>query len=155
MILSHICQTLMHMKYLPAIILACCFTISASAQTDTAFVVEDSLTSVQVEASFPGGLNAWRKYLEQNLKSDLGEKYIIIPKGKKSAKQTVIVSFVVDIDGTVSDVKADNLSEVHPKLAAEAVRVIRKGPNWVPAELNGKKVKYRQRQSITWVLSED
>jgi periplasmic protein TonB len=138
-------------------IIACFITTAVFSQAvDSVKIIDiDTLTTVRIEAYFPGGLTAWRKYLEQNLDSDLGSKYIKIPKGKKSATQTVIVSFVVDVDGTISDVKADNENEVHPRIAAESVRVIRKGPNWVPARLNGKKVKYRQKQSITWVVSED
>lgn len=144
------------MKYLAAVTVACFFSLAASAQNGNPPVIQvDSFTSVQVEAYFPGGLSAWRRYLEQNLKTELGSKYIKIPKGQKSARQTVVVSFVVDVDGSISDVKADNENEVHPKIAAESVRVIRSGPNWVPAQLNGKKVKYRQKQTITWVVDEE
>ena len=107
-------------------------------------------TSVQVEAEFPGGAKAWKKYLEKNLNVDLAQ-LIPLPKGEKTARQTVIVSFLVDSLGNISDVKAENASEVLPALAREAVRVIKNGPKWKAAQLNGKEVIYRQGQSITWV----
>jgi periplasmic protein TonB len=107
-------------------------------------------TSVQIEAQFPGGLKAWKKYLEKNLNVALAQ-LVPLQKGEKTAMQTVIVSFKIDAAGNVSDVKADNQDQVLPALAKEAVRVIRTGPKWTPAQLNGKNVIYRQRQSITWV----
>lgn len=128
---------------------------AANAQQDSSATegVDVEFNAVQQEARFPGGLPAWRKYLEQNLNVDLADSCIVIPKGRKSARQTVVVSFKVDKTGKITDVKAENASEVHPRLAAEAVRVIKNGPDWLPAEQDGKKVIYRQRQSITWVVS--
>lgn len=129
--------------------------VFAQADSGAVLVERDvEFTSVQVEAQFPGGLPAWRKYLETNLNVQLADSCLTIPKGKKSVRQTVIVSFRVDKNGKITDVKADNAKTVHPALAQEAIRVIRNGPDWIPAELNGKKVIYRQRQNITWVLEE-
>jgi periplasmic protein TonB len=142
------------MKQLITLLCLAFASTTASAQDSTkVFVDKEAFTSVQIEASFPGGVNAWKQYLERNLKVKLGEKYIKIPPGQKSARQTVIVSFVVDPKGNVSDVKAENENDVHPKLAEEAVRVIKKGPRWMPAQLNGENVQYRQRQTITWVVT--
>jgi protein TonB len=126
--------------------------LMAQELPDSLYVME--FTSVQVEAKFPGGLSGWRKYLEENLNVDLADSCLKIPKGKKSIKQTVVVSFRVDKTGKISEVKAENFKEVHPRLAAEAVRVIKNGPDWIPAEQNGRKVIYRTRQSITWVLED-
>lgn len=144
------------MKQLLALFFFLCCCLGTQAQSDTTTVAADSVEfkSVQIEASFPGGLTGWRTYLEHNLRSRLANRCITIPKGQHEAKQTVIVSFTVDVDGTVSDVIANNASSVCPLLAAEAVRVIKKGPKWVPARQDGRNVKYRQRQSITWVLTE-
>jgi protein TonB len=65
----------------------------------------------------------------------------------------VIVSFVVDKTGMISDVQAENDPGFGTK--AEAIRAIRKGPNWIPAEQNGRKVIYRQKQSISFRVSEE
>ncbi|HEX6914515.1 MAG TPA: energy transducer TonB [Chitinophagaceae bacterium] len=128
-------------------------SVFANAQRDSIKLNTES--TVQIEAKFPGGVVAWGRYLSANLNNELADSCLTIPKGKKMVKQTVIVSFIVDKEGRISDAKAENAGEVHPRLAAEAVRVVLQGPNWVPATQNGRNVNYRQKQSITWVLSED
>lgn len=105
-------------------------------------------TVVQIAAEFPGGTAAWIKFLERNLNRDLP-----VENGAPPGKYTVIVSFIVDKTGKVSDVVAENDPGYGTK--AEAVRVISKGPNWNPAIQNGRKVIYRHKQSITFMVSED
>ncbi|MEI6586507.1 MAG: M56 family metallopeptidase [Sediminibacterium sp.] len=109
---------------------------------------EKVFTVSQVPASFPGGLSAWVKYLERNLNRDLP-----IKNGAGVGKYTVIVSFIVDKNGGISDVKAEN--DPGYGTAEEAKRMIIKGPNWVPATQNGLNVVYRHKQSITFVVSEE
>ncbi len=113
--------------------------------------VEDydkEFTSVQIEASFPGGMPAWKRFLERNLNDRIVEE-----NGGSPGRYTVIVSFKVDKDGNISEVKAEN-NPGHGT-ADEAVRVIKKGPKWTPAQQNGRSVIYRQRQSITFVYTEE
>ncbi|MBX9733162.1 MAG: energy transducer TonB [Chitinophagaceae bacterium] len=105
-------------------------------------------TIVQNPAEFPGGLAGWTKYLQKNLNSDLP-----VQNGAPVGKYTVVVSFIVAKDGTISDVVAENDPGYGTK--AEAVRVIQKGPSWKPAVQNGKNVIYRQRQSIVFMVNED
>lgn len=112
-------------------------------------------TSVQVEARFPGGTKAWAKYLENNLNTSVATKYIKLKKGEQVASETAIVSFLVDKEGNISEVTILNPAEVHPKIAAEAIRVIKEGPKWTPAIQNGKNVYYRQKQNITFQVSRD
>lgn len=142
------------------IIFAVCLCLTFNllfAQTDSTKTKDTTVKfeTVQVEAAFPGGTAGWRNYLEQNLKADLLEKCVKLKKGQKMVKQTVIVSFKVDTDGSISQAVAENASAVCPSIAAEAVRVILNGPKWIPAIQNGRNVIYRQRQSITWVYSEE
>lgn len=105
-------------------------------------------TVVQNPAEFPGGQSAWGKYLERNLNRDLP-----VENGAPPGKYTVIVSFIVSKDGSISDVTAENDPGYGTK--AEAMRVITKGPKWKPAVQNGRNVIYRNRQSITFVVSEE
>ncbi len=105
-------------------------------------------TKTEVPASFPGGKAAWQKYLERNLKMDLP-----VINGAPPGKYTVIVSFIVAKDGGISNVKADN--DPGYQTAEEAVRIIVKGPKWVPAKQNEKAVKSKVKQSITYVISEE
>lgn len=105
-------------------------------------------TVVQIPAEFPGGTDAWRKYLERNLNRDAPTD-----NGAPPGKYTVMVSFIVAKDGAISDVKAEN--DPGYGTADEAVRVIKKGPAWKPAVQNGRNVIYRHKQSVTFVVSED
>lgn len=104
--------------------------------------------TVQNPAEFPGGISAWSKYLERNLNRDLP-----VNNGAPAGKYTVVVSFTVDKNGSISDVQADN----NPGYGTneEAVRVIKKGPSWKPAVQNGRNVIYRHKQSITFQVSEE
>jgi periplasmic protein TonB len=139
-----------------SIFLLTLLSYSSYSQADSSKIIsKDTFETVQVEAQFPGGNQGWRVYLEKTLKADLLQKCVTLKKGQKMVKQTVIVSFKVDREGNISDVVAENAADVCPKIAAEAIRVIKKGPKWIPATQNGETVVYRQRQSITWVLTED
>lgn len=110
--------------------------------------IDEVFTVVQIAAEFPGGVTAWQKYLERNLNRDLP-----VDQGAPSGKYTVTVSFIVDKTGRISDVKAEN----NPGFgtADEAIRVIKKGPNWKPAVQNGKNVIYRHKQNITFFVAEN
>ncbi len=103
-------------------------------------------TSVQIEAEFPGGKAGWAKYLEKNLNSQLPSE-----NGAPEGRYTVVVSFLVDKNGNISDVTAENDPKYGTK--EEAIKVIKKGPPWKPAQQNGRFVAYRARQAITFVVS--
>ncbi|MES2330766.1 MAG: energy transducer TonB [Bacteroidota bacterium] len=105
-------------------------------------------TVVQIPAEYPGGLPAWTKYLERNLNRDVPND-----NGAPPGKYTVVVSFIVAKDGSISDVTSENDPGYGTK--AEAIKVIQKGPKWKPAVQNGRNVIYRHKQSITFVVSED
>ena len=55
---------------------------------------------VDVEATFPGGETAWRKYLEKNLNPN-----VPVENGAPVGIYTVIVQFIVDKTGAISDIK--------------------------------------------------
>jgi protein TonB len=96
-------------------------------------------TKVEIESTYPAGMEAWRRFLSKNYR--VPEEAISTETGG-----TVIVQFVVDKDGNVSDVQAVDGPEV---LRAEAVRVIQKSGKWTPAIQNGRKVNSYKRQPIT------
>src|SRR4051794_9405596 len=103
--------------------------------------------TVQIQAKFPGGPDAWAKYLQRNLKADTPTE-----SGAPTGAYTVVVSFLVDKDGNISEVKAEN--DPGFGTATEAVRVISRGPKWIPAVQNGRNVIYRQKQAITFRVEE-
>ena len=105
-------------------------------------------TKVEVEASFKGGEKEWRRFLERNLEAN-----VPVDNGAPEGTYTVIVQFIVDKEGKISDVKA--LSNHGHGMEEEAVRVIKKGPDWVPAVQNGRNVKAYRKQPITFVVASE
>lgn len=103
--------------------------------------------TVQIEAKFPGGSDAWTKYLQRNLRSDVPTE-----NGAPPGRYTVVVSFLVDKDGNISEVRAEN--DPGYGVADEAVRVIQRGPKWIPAVQNGRNVIYRQKQGVTFEVQD-
>jgi hypothetical protein len=97
---------------------------------------------------FPGGDSAWKAFLQVRVNRRLAEKYVKLQKGEKEAWETVILEFAVAEDGTVSRVYVVNPKEVDPRLAEEALRVMRLSPEWVPASFYGEKVKWTAREGI-------
>jgi protein TonB len=63
------------------------------------------------------------------------------------------LSFVVTSTGEVRNVEA--LNDPGYGTAAEAVRIIEKGPKWIPAEQNGNKVNYFVTQTIVFAIAKD
>jgi protein TonB len=72
-------------------------------------------------------------------------------EGAPAGKYSVVVSFTVSASGVISDV----LAETDPGFgtALEAIRVIKKGPLWNPANQNGRKVPCKHKQLITFVVA--
>lgn len=95
---------------------------------------------VEKEADFPGGIAAWARYLNRNLQ--FPQEAINL-----EVEGTVMVQFVVDVDGSVSDVQAISGPE-QGGLRDEAIRVIEKSGKWIPALQNGRSVKAYRRQPI-------
>ena len=111
---------------------------------------------VEIDAEFPGGNGAWTKYVSREIERNSDE---IMEDGKSG---TVVVLFIVDKEGAVSEVRALPCGEagvpncVGPgsKLAEVAVAAIKKGPKWKPAIQNGKSVKAYRRQPVTYRIEE-
>ncbi len=103
---------------------------------------------VEIEASFKGGEGAWSKYLTRNLRPE-----VPVENGAPEGTYTVIVQFVVSKDGSLSDVRA--LTKHGYGLEEEAVRVIKKGPAWVPAVQNGRSVNAFRKQPITFQVQSE
>lgn len=99
---------------------------------------------IEKESEFPGGSKAWLRYLNKNLRT---------PDDAVNGEitGTVVVKFMVDQDGNVSDVVAVSGPETGG-LREEAVRVIKKSGKWTPALQNGRYVRSYKEQPITFIL---
>lgn len=95
-------------------------------------------------ATFPGGDSAWKNYLVQALTANQPTEYV---EGKISG--VVWVQFSILADGTVSDVRI-RTSSGHEALDQHAIEVIKNSPKWVPAIQFNKKVRFYQKQALTY-----
>jgi TonB family protein len=112
-------------------------------------ISEDSIfEKVEVEATFPGGESGWRKYLEKNLNPN-----VPVENGAPIGIYTVIVQFIVDKNGNISDVKT--LTSFGYGMEQEVLRIIQKGPSWSPASQSKRPVKAYRKQPITFVIEDD
>lgn len=103
---------------------------------------DKTFTKVEIESAYPGGAGAWQRYLNKNLRYP-DEAQVNEIQG------TVVVQFIVDKDGNVSDVQAIGGPE-QGGLREEAVRVIKKSGKWIPAVQNGRQVKSYKKQPIVF-----
>jgi len=87
---------------------------------------------VEQKAEFTGGMMKQIEFMMQNLK---------YPKEaeKDGASGTVRVHFIVEKDGTLTDVKVPD--SVHKALDAEGIRLVKAMPKWTPAKVKGKAVR--------------
>jgi len=112
---------------------------------------------VEIDAEFPGGNSGWTKYVTREIERNMDE---LQDDGKSGS---VVVLFIVDKEGAVSDVRALPCSEAGvanclgpgTKLAEVAVSAIKRGPKWKPAIQNGRNVKAYRRQPVTFRLEEE
>jgi protein TonB len=112
---------------------------------------------VEIDAEFPGGTAGWTRYVTREIERNIDE---LQDEGKSG---TVVVLFIVDKEGGVSEVRALSCSEAgvarclgaNTKLAEIAVNAIRRGPKWKPAVQNGRNVKAYRRQPVTFQLAEE
>ncbi|HUM64721.1 MAG TPA: TonB family protein [Chitinophagaceae bacterium] len=110
-------------------------------------VVENAgpLSIVQVQAKFDGD---WKKFLERNL-----NPRVAIDNNAPPGIYTVMIQFVVDTDGSISDIKA--LNNPGYGLGEEAIRVIKKSKKWEPAIQEGRPAKAYRKQPITFQITDD
>ncbi|RXK83283.1 energy transducer TonB [Filimonas effusa] len=100
-------------------------------------------------ASFPGGDSAWKAYLMQGLATGQPVEYT---QGKISGK--VLVMFSILPDGAVGDVHV-RTSSGQDALDKHAIEVIKNSPRWNPAIQFNKKVRFFQKQELTYAKMEN
>jgi len=100
---------------------------------DAAVVEEDNTVyntaGIEVKPDFPGGMDKFNAFVAKNYQAPEEEGL----KGK------VYVTFVVEKDGSLTDIKV--LRDIGYGTGKEAIRVLNKCPKWTPGEQNGKKVR--------------
>jgi protein TonB len=126
-------------------------TVFTQVQEFAPIVVEEEeveedviFTVVEDQPSFPGGEEARIRYLTENLR---------YPQMAREAgiQGTVFVTFVVERDGSVTDVRV--LRGIGGGCDEEAVRVVRNMPRWEPGRQRGQPVRVQFNMPIRFVLN--
>lgn len=126
-----------------------------NAQTDSTKSADysDSAESrifdkVEIEASFPGGSQAWLNFLTKTINAATP-----VENGAPAGTYTVVIQFVVDKDGNIGNMKA--LTHHGYGMEQEVLRVLLKSPKWVPAMQDGRMVKAYRKQPVTFQVLEE
>lgn len=111
---------------------------------DTAALI---FTKTEVEPSVD--LEQWIDHLTKNLQAPIEKA---ARKGMRAGTYTVQVKFLVERDGSISDVHA--LNDPGYGLGKAAEKVVKTGPRWTPGRVNGKVVRSYHTQPIRFVIQE-
>ena len=101
------------------------------APVDTEPQSKKVYNSVEQMPEFPGGMAEMMKFLQQNIQYPANA-------AKNNVEGRVILQFVVEKDGQIGEVKV--VRSVDPELDAEALRVVKSMPNFIPGRQDGKPV---------------
>lgn len=101
-------------------------------------------TAVEHSAQFPGGIKKFYEYLANNIKYPADAR-------KNNVQGKVFLTFVVEKDGSLSDIKV--MRGIGSGCDEEALRVIKASPKWVPGTQNGRTVRQQYTAPIGFSLS--
>ncbi|MGE5424519.1 MAG: energy transducer TonB [Syntrophothermus sp.] len=104
---------------------------------------KEIFTVVEEQPGYPGGDEARMKYLQENTKYPEEAKELGV-QGK------VFVTFVVEVDGSITDVRV--LRGIGAGCDEEAVRVVKSMPRWIPGKQRGVPVRVQFNLPIKFTL---
>lgn len=97
-------------------------------------------------ASFPGGADAEKEYIQKNMKYPQTAK-------DNGIEGVVSVMFIVKTDSSIGNIKIKRM--VDPDLEGEAIRLVKLMPTWIPASDNGTPVESPAELDVNFSLSEE
>ena len=104
---------------------------------------EEPFDVVEDMPAFPGGMEAMIQFISSNIKYPADAK-------KQKVDGRVLVNFVVEKDGSITEVKV--IKPTFPSLDAEAVRVVKAMPKWKPGYQKGQAVRVQFTMPINFSL---
>ena len=104
-------------------------------------VPSHTLRGKKVQPSFPGGAEAYADYLIEELQASPAGSYSGLPI-------KVRAEFIVEADGSISDVRI--VKHGTAKMDEAVVRILSDMPRWTPGTLDGKPVRVKQHQAVTF-----
>lgn len=118
--------------------------------SDVKQVVEENpnqiFTAVEQAPAFPGGDAAFGKYLSKNI------RYPAVAR-ENNVQGRVILTFVVERDGSLTDIKV--VRGIGSGCDEEAVRVLKSSPKWKPGIQNGRPVRVQYSIPVNFALAEE
>jgi periplasmic protein TonB len=114
------------------ILLFVLFYFQISFAQETTEVVKDTpynFSGIDVKPEFVGGMSEFYKFIGKNYNMP----------NVKGLTGKVYVGFVIEIDGSIGDIKI--MKDLGYGTGEEAIRVLKLCPKWKPAELNGQNVR--------------
>lgn len=124
-------------------IIACLMTLGVQAQENNESNASQVYDVVENMPQYPGGMPALIQFLSENISYPKDAK-------EKSISGRVLVTFIVEKDGSVSEVQS--ATSTYPSLDDEAVRVVKAMPHWKPGTLKGDSVRVRYTIPINFNL---
>ena len=119
----------------------CCLLTANAQKTVVSQTNQKVYDKVEQMPEYPGGMPAMIEFLQTNIKYP--EDAV-----KQKVEGRVMVQFVVETDGSISDVHV--AKQVFPSLDAEAIRVVQVMPKWVPGREKGKVVRVKYNLPIVF-----
>lgn len=129
-------------KLILMLLMAVCCLMTANAQkTVVSQTNQKVFDTVDQMPEYPGGMQAMIEFLQANMKYPEDA-------AKQKVEGRVMVQFVVETDGRISDVHV--AKQVFPSLDAEAIRVVQAMPKWTPGKEKGKVVRVKYNLPIVF-----
>lgn len=93
------------------------------------------ISTVEIDAIFPGGMEAFSKYVSTNTQ---------FPEMPDNIFGEITMSYTVGTDGFITNIKLikNNLGKLGEEISIDVIRVLKSCPKWLPASKNGKHVKW-------------
>ncbi|MFO7257812.1 MAG: energy transducer TonB [Bacteroidota bacterium] len=114
---------------------------------DTLVVAPAVVLTVDSNPEFPGGEEKLLEFMNEKLRYPKAAR-------KKGIEGTVLVSFVVERDGSIEKENIEIERSVHPLLDAEVIRFVRLMPHWTPATVKGRAVRCKTTLPVMFTMGE-
>ncbi len=106
--------------------------LSVEVEPDVIMEAEKVFLVAETMPAYPGGMQEFNDYIAKNL---------VIPADLKASNQKVLVEFIVDLDGSIKEIRV--LTNVDEKIRNEIIRVLKACKRWTPGMQQGKAVKVK------------
>ena len=114
------------------------FTAKANAQVSNE---EHVHTISSIQPQFPGGEEAMRAFFAEHARTPQVAR-------DSSIQGQVMVSFIIEQDGSISNVEV--VEGLHPEADREAVRVVEMMPNWIPGKTRNRPVRVQFHMPVNF-----